>query len=57
MRLMTYMYLGFMPAENVPLCVMPVDLCAEYSLRLFFMESTPCEIYNVINPELGKFTN
>ncbi|XP_035712782.1 phenolphthiocerol synthesis polyketide synthase type I Pks15/1 [Folsomia candida] len=53
MRFLTYMQLEVMAAVNVPLCMMPVDLCAEYSLRLFFMEDAPYEMYNVINPELG----
>lgn len=55
MRFLSYMQLGAMAAVSVPLCMMPVDLCAEYSLRLFFMKDTPYEIYNVINPELGKY--
>ncbi|XP_021967558.1 probable polyketide synthase 30 [Folsomia candida] len=52
-RFLAYMHLGYMIAEKVPICMMPVDLCAEYSLRLFFMEDTPYEMYNVINPDLG----
>ncbi|XP_035710254.1 phenolphthiocerol synthesis polyketide synthase type I Pks15/1 isoform X2 [Folsomia candida] len=51
-RFLAYMYLGFMPAHNVPLCMLPVDLCAEFSMKLFFNEEAPSGLYNILNPDL-----
>lgn len=53
-RFYTYMYLGIMPAYNIPLCMMPVDLCAEFSVNLFFNDEAPSSIYNIFNPNLGN---
>jgi thioester reductase-like protein/acyl carrier protein len=52
-RMLIYMYMGYMPARNVPISVLPVDLCAKFSVCLFFNEETGNEMFNVINPYFG----
>jgi len=52
-RMLAYMYFGIMPAYNFPVCILPVDLCAYYSIRVFLSEKTGFEIYNINNPYVG----
>jgi len=46
-------YFGIMPAYNFPLCILPVDLCAFYSVRIFLDPRAGFEMYNVCNPYVG----
>jgi hypothetical protein len=41
---------GMMPDNPVPLQIVPVDTCAEVSLRIFFNPEAPSELFNIINP-------
>jgi len=50
LRCLTYMNLGCMPAMAVPMTVLPVDICAEMSVSLFFNDKTKYEAYNLLNP-------
>jgi thioester reductase-like protein len=50
LRMMSYLYLGALPALPLPFFILPVDVCSDLSLRLFFDDSTKYELYNVYNP-------
>jgi thioester reductase-like protein len=50
LRLMSYLHLGFMPAIPIPFFILPVDVCSDLSLRVFFDDSTEYDLYNVYNP-------
>lgn len=39
-----------MPAVPIPFFILPVDTCVDLSLRIFFDDCTPDDIYNVYNP-------
>ncbi|OXA45124.1 Phthiocerol synthesis polyketide synthase type I PpsC [Folsomia candida] len=53
MQFFSYMYLGIMPAQNVPFSLLPVDLCSTLSVQLFFDPNAGLEMFNVFNPHLG----
>ncbi|CAL8085455.1 unnamed protein product [Orchesella dallaii] len=53
--LLRYLFImknGIMPSTPFPIIVLPVDVCAEACLRIFFHEGTPSEIYNLGNSKL-----
>jgi thioester reductase-like protein len=50
LRLMSYLSLGYMPALPLPFFILPVDVCSNLSLRVFFNDSAPYDMYNVYNP-------
>jgi len=50
LRCLTYMNLGCMPAAAVPMTVLPVDICSQMSVSLFFNDKTKYEVYNLLNP-------
>jgi len=50
LRCLGYMSLGCVPAAAVPISILPVDVCAELSVSLFFNDSTKYEVYNLLNP-------
>lgn len=52
-RMLAYLYIKVMPARNLPLSVLPVDVCAKFSVDLFFNEETGFEIFNVSNPHIA----
>ncbi len=54
MRFLAYLYTGSMHGSSVPLSLMAVDQCAELSVELFFHEGAGYEMFNVLNPHLGK---
>jgi thioester reductase-like protein len=57
LRLMGYLSLGCMPALSIPFVILPVDVCSELSVKIFFDDSTPYEMYNVYNPNACNETD
>lgn len=55
MRFFVYMYLGIMPAQNIPFSLLPVDICSKLSVQIFFNPSAGNEMFNLLNPHLGKY--
>ncbi|XP_035707663.1 mycocerosic acid synthase-like polyketide synthase [Folsomia candida] len=53
MRFFAYMYLGIMPAQNIPFSLLPVDLCSKLSAQVFFDSNAGNEMFNLLNPHLG----
>jgi len=52
LRFLNFMRIGKMPIVDVPFAVLPVDVCASLTLRVFLDlgSSTPNTIYNLTNP-------
>jgi thioester reductase-like protein len=50
LRLMGYMSFKSMPCLPIPFFILPVDVCSDVSLTIFFNDLTPYEIYNIYNP-------
>jgi thioester reductase-like protein len=57
LRLMGYLSLGYMPALPLPFLILPADVCSELSVKIFFDDSTPYEMYNVYNPNACNETD
>jgi hypothetical protein len=46
-----------MPGLPIPLFILPVDVCSELSVKIFFDDSAPYEMYNVYNPNVCNETD
>ncbi|CAL8084808.1 unnamed protein product [Orchesella dallaii] len=53
LRYLFIMKTGIMPSNPLPLSMLPVDICAESSILLFFNEKAPLGMYNIsqVNPD------
>lgn len=51
LRLLSYLKLKCMPSLAMPAIVLPVDTCAELSLKVFFDDEAPLEVYNIGHPD------
>lgn len=49
-RLFSFLKMKCMPSEPTPAVVLPVDVCANTAVQLFFNEEAPSDIYNVSPP-------
>lgn len=50
LRFISYLKIKAMPMAPVPALVLPVDICAEISLKLFLNENVPQAIFNIPHP-------
>jgi thioester reductase-like protein len=50
LRVMSYIHLGCIPAIPIPFFILPVDVCTDLSLRVFFDDESEFDLYNVYNP-------
>lgn len=56
LRYLTYMKVNAMPSYPVPLVQLPVDYCADISLKIFFDDTSPYTPYNIVpqHPDLEQ---
>lgn len=52
LKYLYYIKSGIMPRDDVPIPLLPVDHCASLSLKIFFNESAPSDVYNIVNPRV-----
>ncbi|CAL8085487.1 unnamed protein product [Orchesella dallaii] len=52
LRFLFIMKNGIMPSTPLPMPMLPVDVCAEVSIRIFFDERALPDIYNIGNPRV-----
>lgn len=50
LRFLCYMKLGAMPSVPVPAFLLPVDVAAATSIKIFFSDSTSSDMYNLCHP-------
>lgn len=50
LRYLSFLKMKAVPTMPLPANLLPVDLCAALSLKLFFNEYAPCEVYNIGHP-------
>ncbi len=53
LRFLSYLKIKSIPDAPLPAIVLPVDVCADLSLKLFWNDEAPNEVYNIAHPNPG----